>query len=230
MEKTIKQEFEVKLDDVVHDDTYIGGSYHHDANYLKEKVLKDISVEEVYKLQFNFIDEAETFYNLFAKREARSLTRVGCEATFRIGLDRKVGKWIVKEFRGEHNHHLHEMVEKLGLNGNHWVTKIYVKCKRWAKAHLHGNFFGGMRSTQRAIMRIRQNEAKTEFEFNDSSPVLSTKLAILENHVAVIYTKESFLKFHEEMKNAELFFVVGLVSNDSMRAYTLSKFRHPNFK
>ncbi|RVW31484.1 hypothetical protein CK203_105813 [Vitis vinifera] len=70
------------------------------------------------------------------------------------------------------------MVEKLGLNGNRWVTKIYVKCKRWAKAYLHGNFFGGMRSTQRAIMRIRQNEAKTES-----------------------------LNFHEEMKNAELFFV-----------------------
>ena len=32
------------------------------------------------------------------------------------------------------------------------------------------------------------------------------------------------------MKNAELFFVVGLVSDVSMRAYTLSKFRHPNLK
>ena len=32
------------------------------------------------------------------------------------------------------------------------------------------------------------------------------------------------------MKNAELFFVVGLVSHDSLWAYTLSKFRHPNFK
>ena len=32
------------------------------------------------------------------------------------------------------------------------------------------------------------------------------------------------------MKNAELLFVVGLVSDDSMRAYTLSKFRHLNFK
>ena len=87
------------------------------------------------------------------------------------------------------------MVEKLGLNGNRWVTKIYVKCKRWAKAYLHGNFFGGMRSTQRcesmnaclnlflkiclqlyefvqhfdmAIMRIQQNEAKVEFESNNS--------------------------------------------------------------
>ena len=57
----------MKLEDVVHDDAYTGGSYHHDANNLKEKVLKGISVEEVYKLEFNCIDEAETFYNFFAK-------------------------------------------------------------------------------------------------------------------------------------------------------------------
>ena len=38
------------------------------------------------------------------------------------------------------------------------------------------------------------------------------------------------LNFEKMMKNAELLFVVGLVSDDSMRAYTLSKFRHPNFK
>ncbi|WKA03630.1 hypothetical protein VitviT2T_021730 [Vitis vinifera] len=82
----------------------------------------------------------------------------------------------------------------------------------------------------RAILRIRQNEAKADFESNNSSPVLSTKLSILENHAATVYTKESFLKFREEMKNAELFFVVGLVSDVSMRAYTLSKFRHPNLK
>ena len=67
MEITIKQEFEVKLEDVVHDNAYTGGSYHYDANNLKEKVLKGISVEEVYKLEFNCIDEVETFYNLFSK-------------------------------------------------------------------------------------------------------------------------------------------------------------------
>ncbi|RVX05889.1 Protein FAR1-related sequence 5 [Vitis vinifera] len=122
----------------------------------------------------------------------------------------------------------HEMVAKLGLNENRWVTEIYGKRKRWAEAYLRGNFFGGMRTTQRAILRIRQNEAKAEFESNNSSPMLSTKLSILENHAATVYTKESFLKFREEMKNAELFFVVGLVSDHSMRAYTLSKFRHPN--
>eukprot|EP00261_Vitis_vinifera_P026023 XP_010659131.1 PREDICTED: protein FAR1-RELATED SEQUENCE 5-like [Vitis vinifera] len=131
----------------------------------------------------------------------------------------------------------HEMVANLGLNENRWVTEIYGKRKRWAEAYLRGNFFGGMRTTQRcesmnaylnrflkirlrlyefvqqfdrAILRIRQNEAKAEFESNNSSPVLSTKLAILENHAATVYTKESFLKFREEMKNAELFFVVGV--------------------
>ena len=82
----------------------------------------------------------------------------------------------------------------------------------------------------RAILRIRQNEAKADFESNNSSLVLSTKLSILENHVVTVYTKESFLKFREEMKNAELFFVVGLVSDVSMWAYTLSKFRHLNLK
>ncbi|XP_059593079.1 protein FAR1-RELATED SEQUENCE 5-like [Vitis vinifera] len=134
----------------------------------------------------------------------------------------------------------HEMVANLGLNENRWVTEIYGKRKRWAEAYLRGNFFGGMRTTQRcesmnaylnrflkirlrlyefvqqfdrAILRIRQNEAKAEFESNNSSPVLSTKLAILENHAATVYTKESFLKFREEMKNAELFFVVGVVEH-----------------
>ncbi|KAL6343311.1 hypothetical protein AAG906_022386 [Vitis piasezkii] len=501
-EKTIKREFEVKEEDVVNDDAFIGGTYDWWKRF-EAKVLKGISDEEVYKLQFDRIDEAETFYNMLARRdkngdiisrkwvcsreggsEPRSLTRVGCEVAFRVGLNRKDGKWIVKEFIGDHNHNLvdaintqflrshrtisnpdkaqvdglrkvarrfhtkdiynhvdamrrseikdgdaeaalaylcgkaemdssffykfnideesrlanlfwadstarmdyacfgdvlafdttyrtnaykkplvvlvgvnhhhqtvvfgcallidesvgtyewvletfleammnkrpisvvtdgdkamrkaikkvlpdtchrlcswhlqrnaftnvhikdfssifarcmfmrgneeefekvwHEMVANLGLNENRWVTEIYGKRKRWAEAYLRGNFFGGMRTTQRcesmnaylnrflkirlrlyefvqqfdrAILRIRQNEAKAEFESNNSSPVLSTKLAILENHAATVYTKESFLKFREEMKNAELFFVVGVVSDHSMRAYTLSKFRHPN--
>ena len=151
----------------------------------------------------------------------------------------------------------HEMVKKLGLNENRWVIEIYMKHKRWAEAYLHENFFGGKRSTQicesmnaylnrflkihlqlyefvqqfdRAIIRIRKNEVKAEFELNNSSPVLSTKLSILENHFVTIYMKESFFKFREEMKNAELFFVVGLVSDDLMQTYILSKFRHPNLK
>ena len=67
MEKTIKQEFEVKDEDVVNDDAYTSGTYQLGGNGLKEKVLKGISIEEVYKLQFNYIDEIEIFYNMLAK-------------------------------------------------------------------------------------------------------------------------------------------------------------------
>ncbi|RVW18027.1 Protein FAR1-related sequence 5 [Vitis vinifera] len=355
-EKTIKREFEVKEEDVVNDDAFIGGTYDMGGNGLKQKVLKGISDEEVYKLQFDRIDEAETFYNMLARVAGFSIrkddlkrdkngdiisrkwvcSREGQRATKFIENDKRqrdhnhnlvdaintqflrshrtisnpdkaqvdglrkvdesVGtyEWVLETFleammnkrpisvvtdgdkamrkaikkvlpdtchrlcswhlqrnaftnvhikdfssifarcmfmRGneeEFEKVWHEMVANLGLNENRWVTEIYGKRKRWAEAYLRGNFFGGMRTTQRAILRIRQNEAKAEFESNNSSPVLSTKLAILENHAATVYTKESFLKFREEMKNAELFFVVGVVSDHSMRAYTLSKFRHPN--
>ena len=55
------------------------------------------------------------------EREPRSLTRVGCEAAFRIGLNKKVGKWIVKEFRGEHNHHLVNAINTQFL-WSHWLV------------------------------------------------------------------------------------------------------------
>ncbi|XP_034707042.1 protein FAR1-RELATED SEQUENCE 5-like [Vitis riparia] len=165
MEKTIKQEFEVKAEDVVNDDAYIGGTYKLGGNGWEEKVLKGISVEEVCKMQFACIDEAETFYNMLAKltgfsirkddlkrdkngdiisrkwvcskeghratkffendnrqREPRLLTRVGCEAAFRIGLNRKYGKWIVKEFIGEHNHNLVDLISRQFLRSHRTVS------------------------------------------------------------------------------------------------------------
>ena len=67
MEKTIKQEFEVKEENIVNEDAYTSGTYQLSGNSLKEKVLKGISVEEVYKLQFDCIDETETFFNMLAK-------------------------------------------------------------------------------------------------------------------------------------------------------------------
>ena len=57
MNRAIKKGFEVKLEDVFHEDPNTNGNYYHDENTLKKKVLKGISVEEVYKLEFNCIDE-----------------------------------------------------------------------------------------------------------------------------------------------------------------------------
>ena len=56
MNRAIKKGFEVKLEDVFHEDPYTNGNY-HDENTLKKKVLKGISAEEVYKLEFNCIDK-----------------------------------------------------------------------------------------------------------------------------------------------------------------------------
>ena len=42
------------------------------------------------------------------KREPKTVTRVGCEATFQIGFNKQMNKWIVKEFMADHNHPLVE--------------------------------------------------------------------------------------------------------------------------
>ena len=44
--------------------------------------------------------------NLNCKQEARTITRTGCKATFRIRFDRRSNKWVVGEFKKEHNHDL----------------------------------------------------------------------------------------------------------------------------
>ena len=49
------------------------------------------------------------------------MTRVGCEAAFRIGLNQKLEKWIVKEFRREHNHPLVHTIDTQFL-WSHWVV------------------------------------------------------------------------------------------------------------
>lgn len=57
MEKKKRKEFVVKLEDEIHENSYIDGSYNHDSQTLIENVLNGISIEKVCKLEFNCIDE-----------------------------------------------------------------------------------------------------------------------------------------------------------------------------
>ncbi|KAL6320955.1 hypothetical protein AAG906_010764 [Vitis piasezkii] len=50
------------------------------------------------------------------KREPKAVTRIGCEATFRIGFNKQMNKWVVKEFMADHNHPLVEQKYKAQLN------------------------------------------------------------------------------------------------------------------
>ncbi|KAL6323825.1 hypothetical protein AAG906_003446 [Vitis piasezkii] len=135
-----------------------------------------------------------------------------------------------------------DMLEMFNLHGNKW-------------AYLRGHFFAGMKSTQRcesmnaylnhflktclklfefvkhfdrALSRIRHNEAKAEFETHHSSVVLTTKLYALEKYAGIVFTRQSFLKFRDEMKNAELFFPVSTENHGGYRVHTLTKFRSPD--
>ncbi|WJZ99619.1 hypothetical protein VitviT2T_018045 [Vitis vinifera] len=147
-----------------------------------------------------------------------------------------------------------DMLEMFNLHGHKWVIDIYAKHSRWAKSYLRGHFFAGMKNTQRcesmnaylnrflktrlklfefvkhfdrALSRIRHNEAKTEFETHHSSTVLTTKLYVLEKYAGTVFTRQSFLKFRDEMKNAELFFPVSTENHGGYRVHTLTKFRSP---
>ncbi|XP_034710478.1 protein FAR1-RELATED SEQUENCE 5-like [Vitis riparia] len=148
-----------------------------------------------------------------------------------------------------------DMLEMFNLHGHKWVTDIYAKRSRWAKAYLRGHFFAGMKSTQRCesmnaylnrflktrlklfefvkhfdrtLSRIRHNEAKAEFETHHSSAVLTTKLYALEKYAGTVFTRQSFLKFRDEMKNGELFFPVSTENHGGYRVHTLTKFRRPD--
>lgn len=42
------------------------------------------------------------------------------------------------------------LIKKHGLEHNSWVHDLYNKRRKWAESYLRGNFFAGMRSTQRS--------------------------------------------------------------------------------
>ena len=54
---------------------------------------------------------AKCFQNENRQCDPRSLTWVGCWVAFRIGFSRKLEKWIVKEFRKDHNHPLVDAID-----------------------------------------------------------------------------------------------------------------------
>ncbi|XP_028113007.1 uncharacterized protein LOC114311143 [Camellia sinensis] len=118
------------------------------------------------------------------------------------------------------------MVEKFGLQTNSWVLETYEKCHMWAKAYMRGHFFAGMKSTQRsesmnayfnpffphklklyefvrhydrALARIRYNEARDDVETNNTFLVLITPLRDIERHGAELFTRNVLRMFRDEI-------------------------------
>ncbi|KAM5551820.1 hypothetical protein ABKV19_026599 [Rosa sericea] len=133
------------------------------------------------------------------------------------------------------------MVEKFDLHNSFWINMMYEKRDKWAQAFFRNHFMAGMRSTQRcegmnrfmkdsigsgmklvevvprmdrALMRLRNNQVRDDFNTMNSTPVLETHLKDLENHAASIYTYDVFKWYFE----------------DGHRVYTMSAYKRPDFE
>ncbi|XP_028053921.1 protein FAR1-RELATED SEQUENCE 5-like [Camellia sinensis] len=76
------------------------------------------------------------------------------------------------------------MVEKFGHQTNSWVLETYEK------RHMHYD---------RALARIRYNEAGDDAETNNTFPVLITPLRDIGRHGAELFTRNIFRMFHDEI-------------------------------
>ncbi|KAL7263984.1 hypothetical protein ACSBR1_002022 [Camellia fascicularis] len=146
------------------------------------------------------------------------------------------------------------MVKQYKLENNNWVLEIHRKRDKWAEAYLRGHMFAGMRSTQRvegmnayfnmfleqkvrlyefvaqydrALARMRVNEAETESKTENSFPVLTTPLRSLEKHAAELFTRKIFSLFRREISKEGKLFVMERVELEDRRTYHFGEYKAP---
>ncbi|XP_028094274.1 protein FAR1-RELATED SEQUENCE 5-like [Camellia sinensis] len=116
------------------------------------------------------------------------------------------------------------MVEKFGLQTNSWVLETYEKLHMWAEAYMRGHFFAGTKSTQhsecmnayfnpflqhklklyefvrhydRALARIRYNEAGDDAETNNTFPTARYGILSSSYNEMCFYASQSTEGFKE---------------------------------
>ncbi|XP_027156377.1 protein FAR1-RELATED SEQUENCE 5-like [Coffea eugenioides] len=127
------------------------------------------------------------------------------------------------------------VVRRFRLENNEWVKKMYRKRELWAMAFLRGNFFGGVRSTQRCekmhqvlklhltpklkffeclqtydleVGRLRHEERRQRAVTEHTTLLGATQLQALEKHAAELFTRSTFVVVREEMKKQGLFCMI----------------------
>ncbi|XP_010247178.1 PREDICTED: protein FAR1-RELATED SEQUENCE 5-like isoform X2 [Nelumbo nucifera] len=148
-----------------------------------------------------------------------------------------------------------EMLARYNLSEHEWINQIYGKRKHWAEAYLRGQFFAGMRSTQRcksqnaycnrylkvkdnfiefihdfelALSRSRSREAREDFESMVTQPVVEDHLKSYRAQMGATYTKSSYVEFCKELKKEQSFFVAETQRHgEHHHIHTISEFLHP---
>ncbi|XP_028060050.1 protein FAR1-RELATED SEQUENCE 5-like [Camellia sinensis] len=125
------------------------------------------------------------------------------------------------------------MVEKFGLQTNSWVLETYEKCHKWAEAYMRGHFFCWDEEHSvlgehydRALARIRYNEAGDDAETNNTFPVLITPLRDIERHGAELFTRNIFRMFRDEiLEKGELNVKDVFPLPDGQKSYYIHKYK-----
>ncbi|KAF7127764.1 hypothetical protein RHSIM_Rhsim11G0186200 [Rhododendron simsii] len=147
------------------------------------------------------------------------------------------------------------LVKQYNIESNSWVVEAYRNRHKWAESYLRGHFFAGMSSSQRcegmhayfnrflkvrlklyefvwhydrAIARMRVNEAAAEGVTENSFPVLTTQLKKLEKNAAELYTRKIFLKFRAEMELEAKFYVKQQLEEEDHYVYKLEQYATEN--
>nr|XP_023876048.1 protein FAR1-RELATED SEQUENCE 9-like [Quercus suber] len=88
--------------------------------------------------------------------------------------------------------------------------------------------YGLFQQVDRALSRIRHNKTGADFSSNHTEPILITRLAEIEKHVATILTREIFSIVQEELLNEQKFIVLYYIDKEGYRTYTLSQYASPD--
>ncbi|KAH9750463.1 protein FAR1-RELATED SEQUENCE 5 [Citrus sinensis] len=145
-----------------------------------------------------------------------------------------------------------EMVERHNVETHEWVLKMYREKTMWAEAYLRGEFFGGMRSTQRSeglnaylnhyvsiklrliafvkqmdrlIDRQREVEGKDDFDSTDGRPVLMTHMKPFESAAADVYTRPIFRLVRDQILQEGMHIAVQVSCEENYKSFTVKKWK-----
>ncbi|XP_035543604.1 protein FAR1-RELATED SEQUENCE 5-like [Juglans regia] len=163
-------------------------------------------------------------------------------AQFKYDFNRCIHETLtIEEFELEWT----EMCLKYKLEENSWLQTIYVKREKWVPTYLRSTFCAGMSTTQRsesmnkfckdyvrsstmvsdfvhqydkALNARYLSEKEKDVKTKTSRPILKTSTSI-EEEVAKLYTRKSFLIFQDELFNSQRFKARKIREEDGRKIY-----------
>ncbi|KAH0972365.1 hypothetical protein GBA52_024521 [Prunus armeniaca] len=84
---------------------------------------------------------------------------------------------------------------------------------------------------ERFLLKLRNEDAKDDFDLKNSHPLILTHLRSLEEHATSIFTYNTYKLIRNEINNEAKLFLMQLVrNNDDPRVYKFPKFGRPDEK